>query len=221
MKRYTIYLLALLLAANGCRSSHQLTSYERAGIGAQIGSFFGWLFGQGVGRAIGDDQGEAIGGAVGYMAGGVAGSTIAYNKAEREKVAKTEMAREYDIAPGTMSIPLLNVEACFTGQDDSELDIPLHVGEEDWISFLIANNGNYAALGVQPTVKIERGGKWVELQDVGPIGDIPARGSIVYSVPVVVSEKAPEGKKITVSIGLKEEKGFDMETRKFTLRIME
>ena len=137
MKRYTIYLLALLLVAGGCRSSRQLTSYERAGIGAQIGSFFGWLFGQGVGRAIGDDQGEAIGGAVGYMAGGVAGSTIAYNKAEREKVAKTETAREYDIAPGTMSIPLLNVEACFTGQDDSELDIPLHVGEEDWISFLI------------------------------------------------------------------------------------
>lgn len=221
MKRYTIYLLALLLVAGGCRSSRQLTSYERAGIGAQIGSFFGWLFGQGVGRAIGDDQGEAIGGAVGYMAGGVAGSTIAYNKAEREKVAKTETAREYDIAPGTMSIPLLNVEACFAGQDDSELDIPLHVGEEDWISFLIANNGNYAALSVQPTVKIERGGKWVELQDVGPIGDIPARGSIVYSVPVVVSEKAPAGKKITVSIGLKEEKGFDMETRKFTLRIME
>ena len=221
MKRYTIYLLALLLVAGGCRSSRQLTSYERAGIGAQIGSFFGWLFGQGVGRAIGDDQGEAIGGAVGYMAGGVAGSTIAYNKAEREKVAKTETAREYDIAPGTMSIPLLNIEACFAGQDDSELDIPLHVGEEDWISFLIVNNGNYAALGVQPTVKIERGSKWVEVQDVGPIGDIPARGSIVYSVPVVVSEKAPAGKKITVSIGLKEEKGFDMETRKFTLRIME
>ena len=108
MKRYTIYLLALLLVAGGCRSSRQLTSYERAGIGAQIGSFFGWLFGQGVGRAIGDDQGEAIGGAVGYMAGGVAGSTIAYNKAEREKVAKTETAREYDIAPGTMSIPLLS-----------------------------------------------------------------------------------------------------------------
>ena len=219
MKKSCIYLLTLLILFGSCRSSRPLTSTEKAGIGAEIGSFFGWLFGRAVGESIDGGRGEDIGGALGYMAGGIAGSTIAYNKSEREKAARAETARNYPAKTPAMSIPLLNIESCFAGNDDTQTDAPIVAGEEGWISFLIVNNGNYAALDVRPTVKLERGGSGIELVDVGPIGDIPARSSLIYSVPIATSPKLRDGKKVVVSIQLKEGKGYDMEKRKFTLKV--
>lgn len=217
MKRLTIYLLATFFLFCGCSSS-RLTSYERATIGGQIGSFLGWLFGEAIGNSIDGGRGADLGSAIGYMAGGIAGSAIGYTQEENEAQHQEQLPEKEEKTSSSVSIPHLNIEACFAGNDEAVLDAPIYAGSEDWISFIIENEGNYAAYDVKPIVKIERGSSHIELQDVGLVGDIPAHKAVVYSVPIVTSDDLSSMERgIVVTIRLIEKNGYGTETKKFSL----
>ena len=210
-------LFLILVLMSGCGSSRKMNKSEKAGVGAIIGSWVGELFGRGVGSAIDSDNGEEIGGIIGAMAGGAAGSTIAYNKAEREDAAKLATSNDYKRSASLMAIPLLKIENCYVG-DDVSANEPLYGGKDYELKFDIVNNGNYAALDVVPDIKVVKNASKVELQEIVPVGDIPARGKITYKVRMKTSPKLKCGK-VVFSVSLKERKGFGTDYVKFEMQV--
>ena len=210
-------LFLILVLMSGCGSSRKMNKSEKAGLGAIICSWVGELFGRGVGSAIDSDNGEEIGGIIGAIAGGTAGSTIAYNKAEREDAVRLATSNDYKHPASLMAIPLLKIENCYVG-DDVSANEPLYGGKYYELKFDIVNNGNYAALDVVPDIKVVKNASKVELQEIVPVGDIPARGKITYKVRMKTSPKLKRGK-VVFSVSLKERKGFSTDYVKFEMRV--